>query len=89
MKLEAGPNFIELLSTKITSLIKQDYQPNFNVTFKISKQQLNTSKKKHNATNGSWLVIMFLSRKKFHAKQICLLSSMKLEAGHRSLFYLL
>ena len=30
-----------------------------------------------------WLVILFLSRKKFHAKQICVLSSaMKLGPGH-------
>ena len=31
--------------------------------------------KNQHATNGVWLVILFLSRKKFHAKQIFVLSS--------------
>ena len=40
-----GPNFTELLSTQIcfkheiSSFIKQDYQPNVHVIFRISKQQ--------------------------------------------------
>ena len=54
-----GPNFIKPVSKKkfaqheISSLIKkQDYQQNFHVIFRISKQQLNTGIKQY-ATNGN------------------------------------
>ena len=80
-----GSNFIELLSTKIclawnVCLDKNRIsQPNFYVIFKISIQQLNTRKCNKMEIQ---LVILFLSRKKFHAKQIIVLSSsMKLGPG--------
>ena len=53
----------------------------FHVIFRISEQQLNTSNKQY-ATNGSLVGVLFLSRKKFHAKQFVVLrSSMRLAPG--------
>ena len=79
-----GSNFIELLSIKFclawnVCLDKNRIsQPNFYVIFKITIQQLITVTRKCNKME-IWLVILFLPRKKFYAKQIFVLSgSMKL-----------
>ena len=79
--IPAGPNFIELLSTKICLAWhfcldkKQDYQSNFHVIFRIRKHQVNSSNEQLMRQMEIWLVILFLSAKKFHAKQFFVLSS--------------
>ena len=51
------------------------YQPNFHVIFRISKQGMKTINKQYMQQLEIWLVILFSSRKKFHAKQVVVLSS--------------
>ena len=84
------PNFKELLNTKMCLAWhffldkRQYYQPNFHLIFRISEQQLNTNNKQYMQQIKMLLVILFLHRKTFHAKQICVLSSsMKLGPGLR------
>ena len=85
--LKPGPNFIELLSTKIC-LAWNFFLDKNRITNQISIccillvtgiQLLFAYPENHVEI---WLVILFLSRKKFHAKQIFVLSSsMKLGPG--------
>ena len=86
----AGPNFIELLSTKMCSAwnffhnksglctVPTKFPSNFqdyNIWIPVSSNM---------QLMEIWLVILFLSRKKFHAQQICVLSSsIKLGPGDR------
>ena len=51
-----------LLSMKLLPCEKQDYQPKFHVIFRISKQQLKTSKTSNMQQIEIWLIILFLSR---------------------------
>ena len=84
----AGPNFIELLRTKIC-LAWNFFLGKNKITNKISIccillasgiQLLFAYPENHVEI---WLVILFLSRQKFHAKQIFVLSSsMKLGPGY-------
>ena len=86
--LISGPNFIELLSTKIC-LAWNFFLGKNRVTNQISIccillvagiQLLFAYPENHMEI---WLVVLFLSRKKFHAEQIFVLScSMKLGHGH-------
>ena len=70
-----------LLSMKFLSWVKQDYQPNFHMISRISKQQLKTSNKQY-ATNGNLVGNPVFIKEEFHAKQIVVLSSsMKLGPG--------
>ena len=90
MKLSPGPKSIELLSTKSCLAWhffidkKRDYQPNFYLLHVTSytctcMQLLFACPENHVEI---WLVFLFLSREKCHARQIVVLSSsMKLGPG--------
>ena len=71
-----------LLSMKCLPPQKQtDYQPNFNVIFRISKQQLDTSNKQY-PTNGNLAGNPVFTKEEICAKQIFVLSSsLKLVSG--------
>ena len=87
-RLSTGPNFIELVSTKICSagnffLDKNKITNQISTWFSGLANNSWIPVKSNMQQTENWLVILFLSRKKCHAKQTFVLSSsMKLGPDH-------